>query len=382
MNKVFKEKLFYIISTFILVFSAPHCFCVENDSLRCAEPLFTKQATFTCGRQPKQVLFSPDSNCIVLPLLDDKGFQVLAINKTAVTSESSPEKEPHMINPPNSKKVGFAEGLFIPEKKAFFVSQMTTANIYEYEYPGFTYKRTISTEAVWSKFIAWNSQKQMLAVSNWVSNDVSLISYDSGKVIRKLKTAAAPRGLAFIKGGDEIIVLCFDGGAIQKFNTATGEKIASLSIANSAMRHIVINKDETTAYISDMHNNAIYAFDLHTFSITNTYSVFNNPNTIALLKNRYIIVSSRGPNNPVDYTRRSPVNGKITIIDTAAGSTLGTLPGGNQPTGLAVSPDEKYLCFSNFQDEDIELYKINFAVFKKDIPFYTDILLPAYVQLP
>ena len=36
--------------------------------------------------------------------------------------------------------------------------------------------------------------------------------------------------------------------------------------------------------------------------------------------------------------------------------------GGNQPTGLDVSNNGRYLCFSNFQDKNIELYSIEMGV--------------------
>ncbi|MBP5569308.1 MAG: YVTN family beta-propeller repeat-containing protein, partial [Treponema sp.] len=60
-----------------------------------------------------------------------------------------------------------------------------------------------------------------------------------------------------------------------------------------------------------------------------------------------------------DYTKRSPQNGKIQIIDVKTIEIVETFEGGNQPTGLDVSSDGKYLCFSNFQDENIELYEIS-----------------------
>ena len=74
---------------------------------------------------------------------------------------------------------------------------MTTANVYEYSYPGFQYLRTIPTGGVWSKFIEYSKEKNLLCVSNWCSNDISLIDYDTGKVVRIIKTTAAPRGLLF-----------------------------------------------------------------------------------------------------------------------------------------------------------------------------------------
>lgn len=314
-----------------------------------AEPELTKIGTYKCGRQPKQVLFSPDNKYVIMPLLEDTGFDIFSVEEKKVIKR---------ITPPNSEKEGFAEGIFIPEKNAFFVSQMTTGNIYEYSYPDFYFRRTISTTGNWSKFIAWSNEKNLLAVSNWISNDVSIIDYNSGKCLRKLKTGAAPRGLYFINKGQEIISLSFDSGKIEKFDVDTGKKLNTISIENGAMRHIVMNKNQTKAYISDMYYRSIYELDMISFKITRKTQVFNNPNTIDLLNDRWLFVSSRGPNNKEDYTKRSPVNGKIQIIDITTMKIVNSFEGGNQPTGLDVSDDGRFLCFSNFQDENIELYEI------------------------
>ena len=124
------------------------------------------------------------------------------------------------------------------------------------------------------------------------------------------------------------------------------------------MRHIVIDSTQTFAYVSDMYHRSVYKLNLTTFEIVSKARVFNNPNTIDLLDDKYLFVSSRGPNNESHYTNRSPVNGKIQLIDTETMKVIFEFEGGNQPTGLDVSSDGKYLCFSNFQDANIELYSI------------------------
>ena len=151
--------------------------------------------------------------------------------------------------------------------------------------------------------------------------------------------------------------MAFDGGEIKKFSVSTGQLLASIHIEKAAMRHIVLDDDETTAYISDMFHKSIYQVDLETFSITNTTKVYTNPNTIDLLDNRWLFVSILCPNNPIDYTLPSPVNGKISVIDTSTMETVVSFEGGNQPTGLDISDDGKFFCFSNFQDGNIQLYR-------------------------
>ena len=333
---------------FCLLILSALAFCEEYEKSTTG-PFLTKLGTFPCGQQPKQVLFSPDSKIIALPLLDDKGFDLFSVAEKKVIKR---------ITPPNAEQLGFAEGLFIKDKKVFLVSQMTTGNLYEYSYPDFQLKRTIKTGGNWSKFIAYNPQKDILAVSNWLSNTVSLIDYKTGKLLKTLNTAAAPRGLLFTEKGENIIVLCFDGGKIQKFAVETGIKLVEKSVEKSAMRHIVPSISENLAYVSDMYYGKIYEIDTNTLEIIREVKVHNNPNTIALANGRWLFVSCRGKNNPVDYTLRSPENGKIYIIDTTTMAVERIFTGGNQPTGLDISPDGKTLCFSNFQDGNIELYSI------------------------
>lgn len=309
----------------------------------------TKIGVYKCGKQPKQVLFSPDNKYILMPLLDDDGFDVFSLDYKKVIKR---------INPPMAFQKGFAEGIFIPGKNIFLVSQMTTGKVYEYSYPEFTYVREIDTNGVWSKFIAYNSKKNLLAVSNWVSNDVSLIDYDSGKIVRKINTGRAPRGMCFVEDGDILITLSFDSGMIEKFSTVTYERLGSIFIEKAAMRHIVVNENESKAFVSDMYHRCVYKIDLKHFKIEKTQWVFNNPNTIDLYKDRYLFVSCRGPNNPEDYTKRSLVNGQIFVIDTQDFSVVKKIEGGNQPTGLDVSNDGKYLCFSDFQDAAIQIFEL------------------------
>lgn len=318
------------------------------------EPILFKEAgVFECGDQPKQVIFSPDDNFIFLPLLEDYGFQIFDIKEGKITK---------FIKPNRYSDMGFAEGLFLENKsgeQTFFVSQMTTGYIYEYSYPDLTLKREILTGGKWPKFMAYSRKLNLIAVTNWFTNNVSIIDYESGDVIKMLDTKAAPRGVTFTNDGASLIVLCFDGGVIHKFSTTSWQEEKSIYIKNAAMRHIVMNSDNTKAYISNMYHFEIYEVDLVEFKIIHTYKVFSNPNTIDLKDDKLLFVSSRGPNDPESYLNRSPVNGKITVIDVEKREIISVFEGGNQPTGLDVSANGKYLCFSNFRDKNIEIYYLD-----------------------
>jgi sugar lactone lactonase YvrE len=48
----------------------------------------------------------------------------------------------------------------------------------------------------------------------------------------------------------------------------------------------------------------------------------------------------------------------VLAIDTVSGKVLDALVGGNQTTGLDVSPDGRTLAFSDFLDDRVHLYTI------------------------
>ncbi|MCK4796023.1 MAG: YncE family protein [Spirochaetes bacterium] len=306
---------------------------------------------FKCGSLPKQVIFSFDNNYIFIPLLNGYGFEVFNMNTLLIDN--------YIVVDDEHKTKGFPEGLFIKEKDVFFVSQMCTGKIYEYSYPELKYLRTIETDGILSKFMAWSPMLQLVAISNWISNDVSIIEYSTGKVIQKIKTSAAPRGVVFSKDGKYLYVTTFDGGMVHKINTKKWKEEKFIYKEYAAMRHIVLTNDDSIAYVSNMCHKEIYEIDMKRFVITHTYKVDYNPNTISLTpNNRYLYVSCRGPNDKVSYLRRSPRKGNITIIDLIKKEVISFVKAGNQPTGLDISKDGNYLCFSNFRDNNIEIYWI------------------------
>ena len=306
---------------------------------------------FPCGSQPKQVLFSLDDEYILIPLLDERGFDVFSVEELRVVQRIEP--------PDPTGQTGYPEGLFIKEHNVFLISQMTTGNIYEYSWPELAYKRTLKTGGVWSKFLAWHAGKNIVAVSNWLSNTVSILNLETGSIINRIPTAPVPRGLAFTPSGSNLVVTSFEGGRISLYDTNTWKEIKHIYSSGSNMRHAVLSPDGTVLYVSDMGKSCVYEIDMATFTITHTYHVDDNPNTIDISPDgKLLIVSSRGPNNPTSYLLRSPRSGYITIIDTGTRTIRASFMGGNQPTGLDISNNGRYLCFSNFRDNTIELFYI------------------------
>jgi DNA-binding beta-propeller fold protein YncE len=82
-------------------------------------------------------------------------------------------------------------------------------------------------------------------------------------------------------------------------------------------------------------------------------------NTIAFGPDgRYLFVSVRGRNNPESYLIPGPEFGRILVLDPETLETVHEVYGRHQPTGLAVSPDGRYLVTTDFLDDNVALYRI------------------------
>jgi 6-phosphogluconolactonase (cycloisomerase 2 family) len=216
---------------------------------------------------------------------------------------------------------GFVETAVLAGRDELWVTQMTTGMAHVFRFSDFSHLATFPTGGAWPKVIAVSPDEATVFVSNWESRDVSVIDAASRKTVSR--------------DGRFLYVCLFDRGTVQKVDIQKRSVAKSLSFGEGAMRHVVLHPVRDELYVSDMLKGRILVVDAARDALLAEIRVARNLNTIALSPDgRFLFVCSRGPNNPVvDWTW-----------------------GRNQPTGLAVSPDGRTVAFSNFLDDEIEVY--------------------------
>ena len=116
------------------------------------------------------------------------------------------------------------------------------------------------------------------------------------------------------------------------------------------MRHMAADETKGLLYVGEFDKGALYVVDLATDEVTKLADTDQRPNTIDLSPDgKVLYVSNRGEDNPKSYLIKGPEWGSVLAIDTATGKTLDAIVGGNQCTGLDVSPDGTLLAFSDFR---------------------------------
>jgi len=299
----------------------------------------------TTGSNPKQVAFSPDSREIWVSLLGGHGVQVF---------DARTRKRLDQIR---LGRHGAVEVIFTADGKTVFASQMETASVFEIDRRTRKVRRQLFTKGNWSKVMALSPDERALYVANWVSNDVSVIDLASGKVRRLLPTVRTPRGLYPTPDGRRLFVAGYDDGEIQRVDLRTGASKVLLH-TGGAMRHLVGDPQAGRLYADDMALGQVFVVDMASERARRLATTDKMPNTIDLTPDgKVLYVSNRGRNGPC-YCAPGPEWGSVLAIDAASGRILDAMVGGNQTTGLEVSPDGRTLAFSDFLDNRVHLYTV------------------------
>jgi len=313
-------------------------------------PFFYKTAK--TGRAPKSCAFSPNDSSISVTLLNQM--------KTAVqffrTDSLVKTKTLFPYCDIEDKNKGYAEGIW-KNNNEFWFSRMTTGDffIWHKDQDSLEYH---DSKGTWTKIIEFNPNQNLVAMSHWISNSVTVFDVNTRKLIRKIKTGETPRGIVWIN--DSVFATSlFDEGDVEVYNVISGERVQNIKGYGGAARDLQFDKENRILYYSNMALAKIYKYDIENKQYLGEIKVDQKPNTIRLsTDNNYLFVSCRGPNNKKGYTKRSPRNGDIFIIDTKKWEISSKWRAGNQPTGLDISSCGKFLAQTDFQDNKITVWLV------------------------
>ena len=311
-----------------------------------AGTLHHKLREMQTGANPKQVAFTPDGRELWVPLLGGHGVDVFDVGTGQRLSQVRLGEH------------GAVEVIFNHTGTRAYVSQMETATVYELDRVERRVLRTFRTGGRWTKVMALSPDEKTLYAANWVSDDVSEIDLTLGTVRRRIPTVRTPRGLAVSPDGTRLYVAGFENGELARVTLATGTQQVLLR-TGGALRHLVLDGANNRLYADDMGHDATFVHELSSDTVRPLAPTESHPNTIALTgSGRVLYVSNRGHNAAAGYNQFGPDWGSVLAIDTTNGAMLDAIVGGNQTTGLDVSPDGRLLAFTNFLDNRVELYAI------------------------
>lgn len=325
----------------------------QNSCLRYSHSIST-------GKLPKSVRFV-DNNRIAVPLLYDNGIDIINI-KTGKRKRIHPPG--HFMK---NRKYGFVETWITNKnnKPLLWVSQMATGYVHVFSINNMKYLQSIRVFSGMPKVIISHSGTDLLYVSNWSGRNISVLSKKDFKFLYHIKVFGHPRGMAFSNDKKRLFVAQYgkktdedQKGRIILIDLIS-QKPLGFFASKGSQRHIITLPQENKLYVSNMAHAFVQSINMKSNKIEKTIKVSSKPNTIVLSKNKqFLFVSCRGTNAKSGYTNKGPDLGRIYFIDTKKDSVKGFVYSGNQPTGLDVSDDGRYLASSDFLDHRVRIYEI------------------------
>jgi len=302
------------------------------------------------GRAPKDIIFSPDGHYLIITTMGEAGIQIYNMQTEEIKFISIPKY---------GRYAGYVEGVFSPDGKEFWFNQLG-GRVFVLSMEDFTIKADIKSGGRMSKVGEFSPDGKLYYVSNWESCDITIIDRFTKKVLRRLYTKGKePRGVGFSVDGNYLYVLYYGSGEIAKFDIKNDYKEVKRIYTGGSNGRFRLDPVKNIVYINNLRLSQIYTLDLATDTLSKPIKVWTHPNNIKLsFDYRYLYVSCRGRDNPKGYELRSPDNGVIQVFDCETMKIIEILPAGNQPIGLALTPDGKIFAFSNFMDATVEFYSV------------------------
>lgn len=312
---------------------------------------FTRQ--LKCGQLPKDLIYSPDDRYLMIPCMGESGIDVYDMKTLQMRRIAIPKY---------NRYVGYVEGVFTPDGKEFWFTQVSeVGKVFVLDMATLTVKKEIATRGNWTKVGEFSPDGEYYYVSNWLSDDISVIRVKDYSFVRKIKTPGkAPRGVGFSLDGRYLYVVFYDSGEIMKFDLKDHDRLVKRIKNGGTNGRFRVDPVRRIAYINNMRLAKVFIYDLDKDEITGDFKTWVHPNNVKIAPGRrYIYVSNRGPNNPKSYEMRSPENGRIMIFDAEKNySLVESITVGNQPIGIALTSDGKTLAVCNFMDATIDFFEM------------------------
>ena len=371
-----------------------------GEKLERVDPLLRRRGELGTGARPKGVAFAPDGRTLVVTNLSGTGIDLYRVEPF--------EHIGHIELPAGGGSAeGFVEGYFLPGRRELWVSQMSTDQLHLLSSVDYRYITSVPSGGRWPKVMVADREERRLYVSNWAGRSIGVIALEKRKLLGSISVPGVPRGMAVTPDGETLYVGLYEGGDLIAVDltavdfsadgvissgvssggasssgvsssgasssvvsssgaTAEGETpLRRIEIGSGALRHLELSRDGRRLYISDMYTGEIILFDTETERVVRRRRVGSNPNTIGLTPDgSLLLVSERGRNHPQDYRFEGPAFGRVFLCDAITLEPVGWIWGRNQPTGLDISPDGRFLGFTDFMDDNLELYELTPSSFR------------------
>jgi YVTN family beta-propeller protein len=179
-------------------------------------------------------------------------------------------------------------------------------------------------------------------ITNYGSNNVSVIDTSSNTVTATVTVGTNPYGVAVNPAGTRVYVVNRDSNNVSVIDTSSNTVTATVTVGTNPSG-VAVNPAGTRVYVSNLASNSVSVIDTSSNTVTATVTVGTNPYSVAVNPaGTRVYVSNRDSNN-------------VSVIDTSSNTVTATVTVGTSPYGVAVNPAGTRVYVSNYASNNVSV---------------------------
>ena len=178
-----------------------------------------------------------------------------------------------------------------------------------------------------------------LYVANSASGSVTVINTITNKVTNTIYVGKKPFSVTASKDGNQIFVVNTGDNTVSVINTASNAVTEVIPVTVEPYE-LALNPDASLIYVANEHQNSVAVYNVSTKALVTNIPVASEPN--------YVLMSNDGA-----YLYVSSPAGSVYVINMAQNLIVATVKVQIGTSGLAISPDNSYVYASNTNSNDI-----------------------------
>lgn len=206
--------------------------------------------------------------------------------------------------------------------------------VYRIDTTTFAIDRVIMVGAV-PKYLAVSPDNKFVVVSNFCSQDVSIVDIASGVEVQRIEVGLHPRGIAITADSGTAYVSVMGGGNViainlHDFTTKT------LSSAGYTPRHLVLSPNNSVLYITNNKSGTVRAINPQNDTVIATVRTGTEPRTMVMSEDGASLYV-------VNYQ-----DDQLSKIRTSDMKVIQTIATGDRPIGVTYDADMRQVWVANY----------------------------------
>ncbi len=181
-----------------------------------------------------------------------------------------------------------------------------------------------------------------LYVANSGSASVSVINTITNSVTHTIYVGKSPFSVTASKDGNKVFVVNTGDNSVSVINTASNAVTANIPVSVEPYE-LAVSNDGSTIYVVNEHQNSVSVYDVNTKALINNISVGSDPS--------YVLINNAGTYLYVTNSQ----SGTVSVISTTQNNVVATIKVQTGPAALSISPDDSKVYVSNTNSNSVSV---------------------------